>query len=387
MKTVTLNRTSRINSGHLWVFSNELTESPKAFEPGSLVELRDKKGAFLGIGYINPHSLISVRILTREQEEINEGFFKKRILAAIEYRKRFKSDTNAYRAVYSESDLLPGLIVDMYAGCASIQISTLGMEQWTDVIIKAVDEILAPETIVLRNDSQIRTLEGLAMEKRLVKGTLEKLPVIKHGATLMEIDPMAGQKTGFFLDQADNRSAFAALVNQGKALDLFCYAGGWALKMAERGATVTGVDSSEHAVAQAAKNAATNGLTERCAFVKEDVFEFLKKAVAAGDQYDYIVLDPPAFVKSKQKLAEALRAYKDVNTAAMKILKKGGLIATSTCSYHVDLATFMDILRDAARNAGRHARLVEMRSQSKDHPVSLSVPETYYLKCAILELD
>lgn len=386
MTTATIYRTSRINAGHLWVFSNELADSPKTFEPGSIVELRDRKGGFLAVGYVNPHSLIAIRILTREKEEINEEFFRKRITSALAYRQRFVKDRNTYRAVYSESDGLPGLIVDKYDTCVSIQILTLGMEKWTDVIVKAVDELLQPATIVLRNDSYSRTLEGLPMEKKIVKGDLEKLPVVKEGGLLIEIDPMSGQKTGFFLDQVENRAAFSELTGPGKALDLFCYSGAWSLKLAEKGAEVTGVDSSELAVSQSNRNAALNGLGDRCSFIKKDVFDFTSDALTKTDRYDYIVLDPPAFVKSKQKLREAFKAYKELNTATMKLLKPGGLLATSSCSYHVDKAMFMEMLRESAREAGRMAKVIEMRSQGKDHPVSLTVPETEYLKCVILEV-
>lgn len=386
MLTAVLNRTSRILAGHLWVFSNELSQSPKIFEPGSIVELRDKKNTFMGIGYVNPHSLIAIRILTREHEEINEAFFRKRILNALEYRKRFIKNTNAFRAVYSESDLLPGLIVDKYNDCLSVQFLTLGIEKWTDVILKVLDEIFSPSTIVVRNDSNSRTLEGLPQEKKIVKGSLDTLPQIKEGSTIFEIDPFTGQKTGFFLDQAENRAQFGSLCSEGIGLDLFCYGGGWSLKMAESGVSVKGIDSSELAIKRAQRNAELNNLTDRCEFIKADVFDFVKEEIAAKSVYDCIVLDPPAFVKSKQKISEALRAYKELNTACMKLLKPNGLLATSSCSYHVDRLTFLEMLRTSARDAGRLARIIEVRAQAKDHPVSLTVPETEYLKCVILEV-
>lgn len=386
MEIAVLSRTSRILAGHLWVFSNELATSPKKFEPGSMVELRDKMDKFLGIGYVNPRSLISIRILTREKEAIDEAFFKKRIVNALDYRRRLLGERNAFRAVYSEGDLLPGLIVDRYGDCLSIQFLTLGMEAMSETILKTLDDVFSPSLIVLRNDSSIRTLEGLTLEKKIIKGDPAKPPVIDEGGLKFEIDPMAGQKTGFFLDQAENRRAFSALTGPGKALDLFSYAGAWGLGMAKMGADVTIVDASDVAINMAKKNAALNGLEDRCSFEKEDVFEFMKKEAAAGNKYDYIVLDPPAFVKSKAKLNEALRAYRELNKACMHLLKKGGLLATSSCSYHVDRVTFLEMLRAAARDAGRLVRVIEMRSQGKDHPVLLSVPETEYLKCMILEV-
>ncbi|MBI5885579.1 MAG: class I SAM-dependent rRNA methyltransferase [Deltaproteobacteria bacterium] len=387
MDIAILKRTSRINAGHLWVFSNELDQSPRGLPAGGLVELRDKKDNFFGIGYCNPNSLISIRILSRERCAIDEAFFIERITQALAFRKRFIKDTDAYRAVFSESDALPGLIVDRYADCVSIQLLTLGMDALADMVISAVDAVMAPKTIVLRNDSSARSLEGISLEKRLVKGLLDPLPIIHDARTLFEADPLGGQKTGFFLDQAANRRAFAGLVDKGHALDLFCYSGAWGIKLAEAGATVTGVDASEAAVAQALRNARINGLEERCRFVKSDVFDFVKAEVVAKRAYDNIVLDPPAFVKSKAKIAEAMRAYKELNVLCMKILKPHGLLATSSCSHHIDYPAFMGILRDAAREAGRRARVIETRSQPPDHPVSLAMPETEYLKCVILEVS
>jgi len=387
MDTAILKRTSRINAGHLWVFSNELAASPKGLPAGGLVELRDNKDNFYGIGYCNPNSLISIRILSRERRAIDEGFFRERISEAVTFRGRFFKDTNAYRAVYSESDRLPGLIVDRYGDCVSIQILTLGMDKLAETVVSAVDAVMAPKSIVLRNDSNARSLEGIPLEKRLIKGSLDPLPIIRDGKTSFEADPLGGQKTGFFLDQAANRRAFAGLVDKGHALDLFCYSGAWSIKLAEAGATVTGVDSSEAAVAQATRNASMNGLEERCRFVKSDVFEFVKAEVVAKRAYDNIVLDPPAFVKSKAKITEAMRAYKELNVACMKILKPHGLLATSSCSHHIDYPAFIGILRDAAREAGRRARIIEARSQPPDHAVSLAMPETEYLKCVILEVS
>lgn len=386
MEVVRLNRTSRILAGHLWVFSNEVAGSPKGFEPGSLVELRDRKDAFLGIGYINPHSLIAVRILTRQREDITPQFIKKRILDALEYRKCFLEGTDSFRVVFSEGDLLPGLIVDKYDELLSVQILTMGMEVLTGTIIEVLDDIFSPSTIVMRNDSPLRLLEGLRQEKGVVKGTVDRLPVIREASMLFEVDPLAGQKTGFFLDQRENRSAFSRLVKGGKGLDLFCYTGAWAVHLAGRGADVTGIDGSEHAIVQARKNAGLNGLSERCTFQRSDVFAFLKDEVSRAGLYDFIVLDPPAFVKSRTRVKEALRAYREANADAMRLLGKGGFLATSSCSHHIDREMFVEMLRSAARDAHKQVKVVEMRGQAKDHPVLLSMPETEYLKCAFLEV-
>jgi 23S rRNA (cytosine1962-C5)-methyltransferase len=386
MEKIVLKRTSRILSGHLWIFSNELLTGPKNYEPGSLIEVYDNKNKFIGIGYINPHSLISVRLLTRERESINPDFFRKRIMNAINYRKRFLPESNSFRVIYSEGDFLPGLIVDKYADCLVIQFLTLGMEMLKDTVISILDGILSPSVIVLRNDSQSRILEGLPLEKKVVKGHLDCLPIINEGEILMEVDPILGQKTGFFLDQRENRIALRNYVKEGKGLDLFCYSGAWGLQLAKDGVFVTCVDDSETALSKAKRNFQLNRLEDRCAFVKDDIFNFLRKEAESGSSYDFIVLDPPAFVKSKAKIKEALKGYREINAMAMRIIKKGGILATSSCSYHIEKAVFLEMLRDSARDAGKTPRLLEYRSQGRDHPILLSVPETEYLKCAFLEL-
>lgn len=386
MEKIILRRTSRILSGHLWIFSNELSTSPKNYEPGSLVEVYDNRNKFIGIGYINPHSLISVRLLTREREKINHDFFRKRIVNAINYRKRFLPESNSFRAIYSEGDFLPGLIVDKYADCLVIQFLTFGMEMMKDIVISVLDEILSPSAIVLRNDSQSRILEGLPLEKKAVKGFFDSLPIINEGEILIEVNPLTGQKTGFFLDQRENRIALSNYIKEGRGLDLFCYSGAWGLQLAKNGAFVTCVDDSETALSNAKRNFELNGLGDRCNFVKDDAFKFMKREMESGSLYDFIVLDPPAFVKSRAKVKEALKGYREINEMAMRLIKKGGMLATSSCSYHIERAMFLDMLRDSARDAGRNPRLMEYRCQGRDHPILLSVPETEYLKCAFLEL-
>ena len=386
MEKIILRRSSRILSGHLWIFSNELSTSPKNYEPGSLVEVYDNKNKFIGIGYINPHSLISVRLLTREREKINHDFFRKRIVNAINYRKRYLPESNSFRVIYSEGDFLPGLIVDKYAECIVIQFLTLGMERLADLVLSALGEILSPSVIVIRNDSQSRILEGLPLEKKVVKGSLDSLPIINEGEILIEVDPMTGQKTGFFLDQRENRVALSNYIKEGRGLDLFCYSGAWGLQLAKNGAFVTYVDESEPALLITKKNVELNRLENRCSFVKDDVFNFLMRESGSGNLYDFIVLDPPAFVKSRLKVREALKGYREINAMAMRLIKKGGVLATSSCSYHVEKAMFLDMLRDSARDAGKNPRIIEFRSQGRDHPILLSVPETEYLKCGFLEL-
>lgn len=386
MEKVILRKTSRVLDGHLWIFSNELLESPKNYEPGSFVEVYDRQNNFMGIGYINPNSLISIRLLTRKKEDIGADFFRRRILDAIDYRKRFCIDNNSCRIVFSEGDFLPGLIVDKYVDCLVLQFLTLGINNVGDMILNLLDEIFSPSTIVLRNDSHSRLLEGMMLEKKIVKGSLDPLPVITEEGITIEVDPMRGQKTGFFLDQRENRIALSRYISGGKGLDLFCYSGAWGLHLAKKGADMTFVDESEPALSIAGKNAGLNNLEARCGFVKKDVFNFLHEEVATGRTYDFIVLDPPAFVKSKAKIKEAMKGYREINSMAMRTIKKGGILATSSCSHHIDRTLFLEILRDAAKDAGKTARLIEYRYQSTDHPILLSVPETEYLKCAFLEV-
>ena len=386
MEKVILRKTSRVLDGHLWIFSNELLESPRNYESGSFVEVYDRQNNFMGIGYINPNSLISIRLLTRKKEDIDADFFRRRILDAIDYRKRFCIDNNSCRIVFSEGDFLPGLIIDKYNDCIVAQFLTLGIDKIGDMILNLLDEIFSPSTIVQRNDSQIRLLEGLALEKKIVKGSPDPLPVITEEGVTIEIDPMRGQKTGFFLDQRENRIALSRYFSGGMGLDLFCYSGAWGLQLAKKGADIKFIDESETALSIARKNAKLNNLESRCKFVKKDVFNFLHEEVEAGNTCDFIVLDPPAFVKSKAKIKEAVKGYREINSMAMRLIKKGGILATSSCSHHIERALFLEILRDAAKDAGKTARLIEYRYQSKDHPILLSVPETEYLKCAFLEV-
>jgi len=388
MNNVKLRTTKRLLSGHLWVFSNELVGSPKGFSPGEAVEVHGPKDEFLGVGYINPQSLIAVRILTREKEEIGRDFFRRRIVDALHMRERFLKNKNAYRAVYSEGDFLPGLIVDKFDGALSVQFLTAGIEAQKDTLISILDEVFDPGLIVLRNDSRVRTLEGLPLYKEVVKGTLESLPLINEDGVRFEANPYEGQKTGFFLDQAENRAALKELINGGEGLDLFSYSGAWAMHLASKGARVACVDESERALNEGRRNAELNGLSERIHFLKSDVFLFLEKELAQKKgAYDFIVLDPPAFVKSARKLKEAVKAYRTLNARCMGLLRRGGLLATSSCSYHLSREMFLDMLRAAAKDAGRGARLLALRSQGRDHPVLLSMPETEYLKCAFLIID
>lgn len=384
MQKVHLKRTKRLLAGHLWVFSNEIAESLKHYLPGSLVEFFDAKDAFLGVGYINPHSLIAARVLSRDKAEIGEDFLRARIKDAIVLRERLIGDISACRLIFSESDFLPGLVVDKYGDCIVIQILTFGMESLKDIVIRVLDDLLNPRVIVLRNDSRVRELEGLPLFKEVIKGSLEQACAIREGGLMFEVDPLEGQKTGYFLDQRDNRSALAGFVKGGRGLDLFSYTGAWGLRLAKNGASVTLVDDSERALEGARRNAELNGVAAE--FEKANVFEYLKIA-PEKESYDFVILDPPALVKSASKLKEAEKAYRKLNSLAIGLLKPGGILATSSCSHHMGREMFLNMLVSAGRDSGRRLRLIYQGFQAPDHPVLIAMPETEYLKCVFLVAD
>jgi 23S rRNA (cytosine1962-C5)-methyltransferase len=387
MKTVHLKHKEdrRITRGHPWVFSNELRELPRELVSGELVDVHDASGKFIGRGYINPHSLIAVRILTRIQEEINVDFIRRRISTARELRTRLGFG-ESYRAVYSEGDGMPGLIVDKYANTIVIQSLTAGIDRLLDVISSVLREIFSPEAIVLRNDSGSRVLEGLPLEKRVMEGSISGPVTIEESGIVYRVDVLEGQKTGFFFDQRENRLALKDYVGGQRVLDCFCYVGAWSLSAAQFGASeVTGLDSSEKAISLASENAERNGLGAK--FRTADVFDELRMLEKKRERFGCIILDPPAFVKSRTKMREALKGYKEINLRAMKLLEVGGTLVTCSCSHHINQDLFREMLIDAAFSAGRQAQLREMRSQARDHPVLLAVRETQYLKCAILAIE
>jgi 23S rRNA (cytosine1962-C5)-methyltransferase len=375
----------RVLRGHPWVFSNELQQMPEGIVPGDIVDVLDAPGRFVGRGYINPRSLIAVRILTRKKEDIGVDFLRRRISAARELRASLGFG-ECYRALYSEGDGLPGLIVDKYADTLVLQSLTAGIDRMLDNIIASLREEYSPNAIVLRNDSGSRALEGLTQEKRVALGSVTGPVEIEESGIAYEVDVLEGQKTGFFFDQRENRLALRSYARGRRTLDCFCYVGAWSLAAARSGAPeVIGIDSSEKAVALAMANAARNNLPAR--FMTADVFDELRTLEKKGERFGLIVLDPPAFVKSRAKVREALKGYKEINLRAMKLLEPGGVLATCSCSHHIDEALFREMLIDAAFSAGRQARVLEMRSQARDHPILLAARETQYLKCAILTVD
>lgn len=387
MKTVKLKPKEgrRIQRGHPWVFSNELERTPGGLAPGELVDVLDHGGRFIGRGYINPHSLIAIRLLTRKQEPVDLDFLRRKISSAHVLRKRLCLG-DSFRAVFSEGDGLPGLIVDKYAGTLVVQSLTAGIDALLDDILAALTEEYAPAAIVLRNDAAARELEGLARETRVAYGSVSGPVMIQESGINYRVDVLEGQKTGFFFDQRENRQALRDFAQGRRALDCFCYVGAWALSAARFGATeVIGLDSSEAAVKRATENAALNNLAVH--FKTADVFDELRSLEKQRERFGCIVLDPPAFVKSRAKVREALKGYKEINLRAMRLLEPGGILVTCSCSHHVDQDLFREMLIDASSSAGREARLLEMRSQARDHPVLLAARETQYLKCAILMID
>ncbi len=378
----------RVRNGHPWIFSNEIEKTDGSPMPGDAVEIHGAGGEFFGIAYYNPHSLIAARLLTRHRESIDEaGFFRDRLLAAERYRNTVYDRLASVRLVHGEGDGLPGLVVDRYDRVLAVQFLTLGMEKRRELILQLLEELFEPLAIVARNNVAVRDLEGLPREVAVLKGRLpDPLIITEHGLRF-QIDILRGQKTGHFFDQKENHRALQGRVEQRRVLDLFCYSGGWSIHAARYGADeVIGADISPGAVELAEENARLNFQETRCRFVRADVFEMLKTLQHSGERFDTIILDPPAFVKSRKRLREAIRGYLTINRRALELLQPGGFLFTCSCSHHLDRETFLDTLRQAGRLAGRDLRLVEMRGQAYDHPVALNCPETDYLKCAILQV-
>lgn len=377
----------RVRGGHPWVFSNEIASLDGPADPGVAVEIVSADGQRLGTGYYNPHSLIAARILSRHTENIDStDFFLATLQKSLEYRRRTCGSLDALRLVHGESDSLPGLVVDRYGDVLSVQLLTAGMEKRRDVIVQSLLELLAPCAIVGRNDSASRELEGLPRHVEMLHGDDPGPVATTVNGLKFAVDVMAGQKTGLFLDQRDNCRCLDGLVQGDKVLDLFCYAGAWSLHAAKHGAqAVTGVDVSAAATRQARENAQLNGLDAQCRFIAADVFDFLREH--HGRRFGTVILDPPAFIKSRKHLEEGKKGYLTVNRRAMEMVAPAGFLITCSCSHHLDRASFLSIIAHAAQQARRSVRLVEMRGQAVDHPILPSCPETDYLKCAILFVE
>jgi 23S rRNA (cytosine1962-C5)-methyltransferase len=377
----------------LWVYRTEIARFDGQAADGDAVTVRDAAGRALGTGFLNTQSLITVRLLTAADRPIDDAFLRERLERALALRRDVVSDTTACRLVFGEGDLLPGLIVDRYAGTIVLQTLTAGMDRRKDVLARLLQDLTGASAVYARNDPSVRRLEGLPRETGWLVAPPGQSPgapppdvlITEAGATFL-VDIARGQKTGFFLDQRENRVSAAGLVH-GEVLDVFAYTGAWAVHAARRGADVTAVEISDAAAAMIARHAEMNGVRARCRAVTANAFDELRRLDRSRARFDAVVLDPPAFVKTRAALDSGLSGYKEINLRALKLVRRGGWLVTCSCSYHVSGDVLEATVLDAARDAGRWVRLVERRSQARDHPVSLGVPETRYLKCLVLEVE
>ena len=371
-------------TGHPWVYRNDLAGQPE-LSAGELVAVTDPQGRFLGQALYSAASRIALRFLTAGAEAVDPAFWEARLERALVFRQRVVADTDAFRLIFGESDGFPGLVVDSYAGHLVLQTLHPGLERRLPEITDLLIRKLAPASLTLRHDAEVRLQEGLPLEVKTVFGELPSRVEVREGPVKLWVDVQSGQKTGLFLDQRENRLAAAAFA-QGEVLDAFAYQGAFAMHLAPRAERVTLVESSGPALAVAKENALLNGY-DHLDLVKANVFNFLKEAVTAGRRFDLISLDPPAFAKSRGDRAGALKGYKEINRRAFQLLAPGGVLVTSSCSYNLSEPEFLEIVREAAADAHRQARLVERRGAAKDHPALLSLPESLYLKCLILEVE
>src|SRR6266446_3492515 len=382
---------ARLQGRHPWVYRSDVADS-NGVPPGSLVRVLDERGKFLGTALYSSSSQIAIRLISHGSVADLPALVAERIRAAIGYRKDLVSETDAYRIVFSEADFLPGLIVDRYNDVLCLQILTQAMDAAPvrAAVLETLREELQPAGIVERVDARIRELEQLPpLQSRLLWG--EKSSTVftmnsgsMNGGVRFHYDGLEGQKTGAFLDQRENYAA-AAQYAHGEALDAFCYQGGFALHLAEKCSSVMGVDSSRPALEMAEKNATLNG--REMEWIEANAFDLLREYASSGRRYDTIVLDPPAFAKTKRDLEKALGGYKELNLRAMKMLRPGGILVTCSCSYHVSASDYFEVVADAARDARKTFRVVENRGAAKDHPMLLNVPETGYLKCLMLTVS
>lgn len=369
---------------HPWVFRDDLLDAGGA-ENGSLVRVVVQGGRTVGIAAYSARSKIALRLLTRDDRPVDAGFWAERVGRAVDLRRKVVPvDCEAYRLIFAESDGVPGLIVDHYAGHLVVQALTAAAENWLPQVLDALAERMAVASVLARNDPAVRTLEGLPREVRQVRGKTPAEIVVREGAIRYAVDPWGGQKTGAFLDQRENREA-AARWCRSPALDGCCYEGAFALRMAAAGAEVLAVDSSAGALERGRRAAEENGLGG-IEFRQANLFEELKSLESSGQRFATVALDPPAFAKSRADLRAAERAYKEINRRAMRLLEPGGILVTSSCSYNLPESRFVELLTAAAVDAGRTAHLRDRRTQAMDHPVRLGFPESHYLKCLILSV-
>ncbi len=379
----------RILEGSLWVFSNQVESSLKDYLPGEIVSITMRNGRFLVVGYVNPHSLIACRILTLDEMEIDVQFFKERLLKAQELRSKIFPGEAAVREVFSESDGLPGLIIDRYGKILVVSINTAGMEKQRDVIIEALQDVYQPEGIFERSDSAVRKLEGLELRTDLMSGAVpDKSFWVKFAGINLPVDVKRGQKTGLYLDQRANIENTASFTKDAEVLDAFSYIGAWGLKAAKSGAVhVTFLDSSARALEQAMKAARRARVTDICDTIKGDAFEEIKRMQKKKRRFDVVFLDPPSFIQSKSRFKEGFKGYFDLNQKAISILKPGGILVTSSCSRQMEETTFSEMIKSVLRRNQRKGRILYKGRQSPDHPILPAMPETEYLHCLALQID
>jgi 23S rRNA (cytosine1962-C5)-methyltransferase len=371
-----------VAAGHPWIFASDVVDRGQA-GAGDAVLVTDPKGRALGVAHYSSSSQISLRMLTGRVRPVDRAFYRERIAAAEAFRKRVVTGTTAYRLIHAEADLLPGLIVDRYGSCFSIQTLDQGMDAAKADIVSCLEEIFAPDGIVERNDASVRKLEELPLVSGLVAGSVPEAVAVEMNGLKFHADLMHGQKTGIFLDQRENYAA-AARYARGRALDCFTSTGGFALHLAARSESVEAVDSSGPNLETARQNSEANGIGN-VHFREADVFDLLAGHAAAQRRFDLVVLDPPAFAKARGSLEAAARGYKEINRRALDLLSPGGILVTCSCSHHVSEAMLLEIVAEASLDTNRPLRVLERRSQAQDHPILLTVPETMYLKCLILE--
>lgn len=372
----------RVRSGHPWVFASDVVDRGAA-QAGDAVRVVDSRGGTLGTAHYSSTSQIALRLLSDRVEAIDRHFFERRMQAALAYRQRVVRDSDAYRLIHAEGDLLPGLIVDRYGHWLSLQILDQGVERMTNEVVEALVALVAPRGIVARNDQAARAKENLPRETHVAFGEAPERIEIQMNGLRWQVSPLTGQKTGIFLDQRENYVA-AARYASGRALDCFTGTGGFALHLARVCESVEALDSSA-ALDAAETNAQLNGL-KNVDFRRTDVLDYLPGLASARRKFEIIVLDPPAFAKSRSALEGAARGYKEVNLRALQLLDRGGVLVSCSCSHHMSEADLLELIAQAALDCGKQLRVLERRTQSQDHPILLTVPETHYLKCLILEV-
>ncbi len=378
---------SRIVKGCPWIWKGEIKTPLNKLKPAEIVKVYDSKGRFLGIGYANPHSLITIRLLSYQDVEITQEFIQEKVEKAFRLRKALYPDEECFRVVFSESDFLPGLIVDKFCKMVVFQITTAGMEAMREWVLKALENALSPEIIVERSDSPIRRKERLEPVKRIVKGEVRDGISVKINDINFLIHPLEGQKTGFFLDQRENYLLLKGISSGKRILDAFCNNGAFGLHALRFGAReVVFLDSSEKALHFTRKNLALNSIMDNYSIMEADALKELKKMEQRSERFDLIILDPPAFIKDRKKLKEGMKGYKEINLRAMKMLNNNGFLITSSCSHLLSKENFIKILEESAFDSRRIIKIIEFRTQPRDHPFLLGLPESNYLKCALIQV-